>query len=128
MKKKRDRLRIREIQVERLVVREPRDGRTRAIIETAPPQPGMEKPDLPTVRLTLMDGHGRPAILAEVDAEGQAALYVGGPDSGPMVVVTPMAVDVWHAGNLVAAIRSDAGGGVVETLKPVEQARRSRRR
>jgi hypothetical protein len=127
MKPKPDRVCARELEAERIVIREPRGGRVRIILETGPPQPGMEKPDLPTARLTLLDGRGRPAIVAEVDAEGHAALYVGGPDAGPMVVVTPTAVDVWHeSGNIVAALRATEQGGAVELMDKSGHPRRGR--
>jgi hypothetical protein len=128
MKTRCEQLRVREIEVERLIVREPRGGRVRAILETGPPWPGMERPDLPTARLTLLDGRGNPRGVAEVDAEGHAVIYVGGPDSGPMVVVTPTAVDVWHpAGNVVAALRATDRGGTVELLDKAGRPRPSRR-
>lgn len=115
MKKPRERLRVREIEVERLVVREPRGGRARLILETGVPRAGMELPDLPSARLTLLDGRGNARLVAEVDAEGHATVYVGGPDTGPMIVATPTALDVWGAaGSIVAAIRSTDGGGAVE--------------
>jgi hypothetical protein len=89
----------------------------------------MEKPDLPTARLTLLGGRGRPAIVAEVDAEGEARLFVGGPDTGPMVVVTPAGVDVWHAtGNVVAALRATDSGGTVELLDKSGRPHRPRSR
>lgn len=127
MKPKRadQRMRVREIEVERLVVREPRGSRARAVIETGPPRPGMDKPDLPTVRLTLMDGRGNPTIVAEVDSEGRATLFVGGPDTGPMIAVTPEAVDVWGSGgSIVASVRSDDERGIVEVMKPRRRRRR----
>jgi hypothetical protein len=128
MTTKPDRLRLREIDVERLVIREPRGGRVRMILETGPPRPGMELPDLASARLTLLDARGRPRIVAEVDAEGDARLFVGGPDSGPMVVVTPTAVDVWHeAGNIVAALRATDSGGTIELLDKDGRPRRRRR-
>jgi hypothetical protein len=129
MKKHPERLRVRELEAERIMIREPHGGRVRMILETGPPRPGMELPDLPAARVTLFDGRGHPRLVAEVDCAGQTALYVGGPDSGPMVVVTPSAVDVWHqSGNVVAAIRATERGGTVETLDRRGRPRRARSR
>ena len=69
MTTKHDRLRIRDIEAERIVIREPNGGRVRVVIETGPPRPGMERPPLPSARLTLLDGRGNPAFVAEVDAD-----------------------------------------------------------
>jgi hypothetical protein len=123
MKQKRDRSRIREIEVERLVVREPRHGRARAVLEVAPTHRGRA----PRVVLTFLAPDGEPVLVAEVDHRGQPQLSVGNPDHGPSVIITRLAADVWSGGNIVAAIRSDDGRGVVETLKPHQRAPRSRR-
>jgi hypothetical protein len=125
-KKKPERLRVREIVCERLVIREPGRGRARVVIETGPPRPGMELPDLPTARLTLLDGRGHARLVAEVDAAGEARVFVGGPDTGPMVVVAPTGLDVWGAaGNIVAALRDD-DGGKIEIFDAHGRPRRSR--
>jgi hypothetical protein len=105
-----------EIVVERLIIREPKGGRVRAILDTGAPRPGLEKPDLPSARLTLLDGRGIARIVAEVDAEGHAKFYVGGPDQGPMVVVTPEALDLWSRGSVAAALRTEDGSGVLDLL------------
>jgi hypothetical protein len=113
MKKKRDRMRLKEIEVERLVVREPRGGRARAVIETVPTQRGRAS----RVVMTLFAPDGEAVFVAEVDHRGQPRLSVGKTDRGPSVIVTTRALDIWSKGNVVAAIRSDDGTGVVEVLR-----------
>lgn len=126
---KQERLRVRELEAELILIREPRGGRVRLVLETGPPRPGMELPDLASARLTLLDGRGQPRIVAEVDAEGHATLFVGGPDSGPMIAVTPTAVDVWGAaGSVVAAVRATDEGGVVELNDERGRPRPTRRK
>src|SRR5438105_13730108 len=111
-KKKHDRLRLKEIEVERLVVREPRGGRTRAVIETVPTKRGRAA----RVVLTLLAPDGEPVLVAEVDHKGEPRVSVGNPQHGPSVIVTTRALDVWSKGNAVATVRSDDGTGVVEIL------------
>jgi hypothetical protein len=110
MKKKRDRVRVREIEIERLVVREPRGGRVRAVIEAVPTRRGRAA----KVLLTLFAPDGEPAVVAEVDHRGEPRLSVGHPDHGAAVSITRKAVDVWSRGNIVAALRSAAAGGKLE--------------
>ena len=73
----------RELEVERLVIREPNGGRVRAVLETAPSQDG----GAPVVRLVLLDATGFPALIAEVDGAGAASLVVGPPDAASRVVI-----------------------------------------
>lgn len=120
MKKKRDRLRLREIEVGRLVVREPGNGRARAVFEVAPTRRGRAA----RVVLSLLAPDGEPVLVAEVDHRGQPRLSVGNPVRGPSVIVTRLAADVWSRGNVVASIRADEGKGVVEVLDDDHQPRR----
>lgn len=100
-------LRIRELEVERLVLREPNGGRIRAVIETGPSRdPDLRAPVL-AVRLTLLDPAGQPAVVAEVDGTGEATVFVGHPDHGDSIVLAPHAVDVWSKGNIVSSLPSD---------------------
>lgn len=127
MTTKHDRLRIRDIEAERIVIREPNGGRVRVVIETGPPRPGMERPPLPSARVTLLDGRGNPAFVAEVDADGDACLFIGPPDAGTTAVLTPGAIDLWRAGDIVAALRSDDTGGLLELFDDRGRARRQGR-
>jgi hypothetical protein len=110
--------RFREIESERIILREPDGGRIRAVLETGPPRgPDAETP-VPVVRLTLLGPTGAPALVAEVDEAGQATLSIGPPDRGTAVVITPAAVDLWTAGNVVATLRSTLAGGVLDLGDP----------
>lgn len=95
--------RIRELEVERLVLREPNDGRLRAVLETTATRDPDRDVLAPTVRLTLLDPVGEPAFVAEVDGNGEARLSVGHPDRGQAVIVSRSSVDVWAGGNVVAS-------------------------
>jgi hypothetical protein len=111
-KKERDRLRLREIEVERIVVREPSGGRARAVIESVATRRGRAS----RVVLTLLAPDSEPVFVAEVDHRGQPRLSVGNPDGGPSVLITRMGTDVWSAGNIAASIRADDGSGIVYVL------------
>jgi hypothetical protein len=100
--------RIRELTLERLVIREPNEGRVRAVLET------YGDGAVPGVRLSLLDARGEPAIVAQIDGDGAPVLHVGHPDRGVTVTVSPSAVDCWSAGNIVASVRSSSDGGEVE--------------
>ncbi len=67
----------REIEVERLVLREPNGGRVLAVLEMVP----VESKGY-AVRLSLLDPMGEPVLVTEVDHEGQPMLHVGHPDRG----------------------------------------------
>ena len=123
MKKKRDRVRVRELEVERLIVREPRAGRVRAVIETVVPRQGRAA----RVALTLFAPDGEPMLVAQVDHRGQPQLSVGNPARRQSTIVTREAVDLWSAGNVAASVRTDRARGIIELLPPV-QARRPRKR
>ena len=44
------------------------------------------------------------ALVAEVDEAGAPTVFVGHPDRGTTVVITPSAVDLWARGNVVASL------------------------
>jgi hypothetical protein len=121
MKKKRDRLRVREIEVERLVAREPKGGRPRAVIETVPTRRGRAA----RVALTLYAPDGEPALVAEVNHRGEPRLSVGHPDHGPTVSISREAVDVWSRGNVVAALGGTGDGGRLELTDGQGRLRRN---
>ncbi len=100
--------RIHELTVERLVLREPNDGRVRAVLETG------GDGAVPSVRLSLLDAHGEPAIVMQLDSDGAPVIHVGHPDRGTTVTISPSAVDLWAGGSVVASVRSSSEGGVVE--------------
>ncbi len=100
--------RIRELTLERLVIREPNEGRIRAVLET------YGNGAVPGVRLSLLDARGEPALVMQVGDDGAPVLHVGHPDRGTTVTISPNAVDCWSAGNIVASVRSTENGGVVE--------------
>jgi hypothetical protein len=100
--------RIHELTIERLVLREPNDGRVRAVLETC------GDGAVPSVRLSLLDARGEPAIVLQVGDDGAPVGHVGHPDRGVTVTISPGAVDLWSAGNSVASVRSSEDGGVVE--------------
>ncbi len=109
-----DQLVAREIVAERILLREPRDGRVRAVLETGPFSRDPEPSRTPGVRLTLFGPDGKPALVVEVGADGEPALFVGNPDSGPAVAVTPTALDIWAGGNIAAALRTADEAGHLE--------------
>ncbi|MBK9386601.1 MAG: hypothetical protein IPN34_17450 [Planctomycetes bacterium] len=84
------------------------DGRIRAVLETCGDGAA------PSVRLSLLDARGEPAIVIQIDGEGAPVVHVGHPDRGVTVTVSPNAVDLWSGGNIVASVRSSEDGGVVE--------------
>jgi hypothetical protein len=100
--------RIHELTVDRLVLREPNGGRTRAVLETH------GDGAVPSVRLSLLDARGEPAIVLQVGDDGAPVVHVGHPDRGVTMTITPSAVDLWSAGNIVASVRSTEDGGCVE--------------
>ncbi|MBK9386512.1 MAG: hypothetical protein IPN34_16995 [Planctomycetes bacterium] len=100
--------RIHELAVERLILREPNDGRVRAVLETC------GDGAVPSVRLSLLDARGEPAIVMQVDGDGAPVLHVGHPDRGVTVTISPSAVDLWSGGGVVASVRSSSEGGEIE--------------
>ena len=104
---------FRELTVERLVLKEPGDGRPRAVLEVLPPRDEADTPGVYRVRLSLLDATGEPAIVAEVDANGEPILHVGHPDRGTTVTITPSTIDLWHGGNAVVSLTAGERGGVV---------------
>jgi hypothetical protein len=100
--------RIHELTVERLVLREPNEGRIRAVLETC------GDGAVSGVRLSLLDARGEPAIVMQIDGDGAPVVHVGHPDRGVTVTVSPSAVDLWSGGCVVASVRSSEDGGVVE--------------
>ncbi|MBK9387392.1 MAG: hypothetical protein IPN34_21465 [Planctomycetes bacterium] len=102
------RKRIHELTLERLVLREPNDGRIRAVLETC------GDGAVPSVRLSLLDARGEPAIVMQVGDDGAPVVHVGHPDQGVTVTISPSAVDLWARGSVVASVRSGEYGGVVE--------------
>ena len=110
--------RFREIEIERLVVREPAHGRVRAILEAIPATDDDGVAQVPVVRLTMMTPAGEPALVLEVGKDGAPMLAVGHPDHGVSAVIRRNAVDLWMRGNIVAALRSTTVGGRLELTEP----------
>lgn len=104
---------FRELVLERLLIREPNDGRVRAVLETAPSTDPEAGPS-PIVRLSLLDPLGQPTLVAEVDSQGDPRLHIGHPDRGITVVISNRAIDAWAGGNIVASMRSEEGEGRIE--------------
>lgn len=102
------RKRLHELTIERLLLREPNDGRVRAILETG------GDGTVPSVRLSLFDARGEPAIVLQVGDDGAPVIHVGHPDRGVTVTISANAVDFWSGGNVVASVQSSKDGGVVE--------------
>jgi hypothetical protein len=105
---------FRELAVERLVLREPGQGRVRAILEAVPPGEG--EPRAHGVRLVLLDALGAPVVTAEVSPEGEPMVTVGGRDGGKAAVVRREVVELWRGGNAVVTLAADEMGGLVEVL------------
>ena len=59
--------RFQEIEVERLILREPNEGHVRAVLECATPRDSDTEVEVSVVRLTLLSPTGEPALVAEVD-------------------------------------------------------------
>ncbi len=105
-----------QIEVERLVLREPSKGKVRAILETVVPEGPPEEPQVPCVRLSLLSPWGDVALMAEVDGGGTPSLHVGNPDRGVTTTITPSDVNLWAEGNVVATLGSTRNGGELELL------------
>jgi hypothetical protein len=110
---------IYELTIERLILREPNDGRVRAVLETC------GDGAVPGVRLSLLDARGEPKLVAEIVADGAPVLHVGHPDCGVTVTISPESLDCWSAGNIVASVRSSSEGGVVEVADGAGRAMES---
>jgi hypothetical protein len=111
--------RIRELTIERLLLREPNDGRVRAVLETC------GDGAVPSVRLSLLDARGESAIVMQIDGDGAPVVHVGHPDHGVTVTISPSAVDLWSGGSVVASVRSSSEGGVVEVADGAGRAMES---
>ena len=106
--------RFREIEVERIMLREPGGHhRVRAVLETtpAPGDPDDDRRTYPVVRLSLLDAAGDTALVLEVDGHGESSLRLG--PGRRNVVVTRYGVALWAGGNEVAALDSGDGGRLV---------------
>jgi hypothetical protein len=99
--------RIHELTIERLVLREPNDGRVRAVLETG------GDGAVPSVRLSLLDARGEQAIVLQIGSDGAPVVHVGHPDRGVTVTISPGGVDCWAGGNIVASVRSTEDGGEI---------------
>jgi hypothetical protein len=106
--------RFREVEVERILIREPNQGRVRAVLETCPPRPAATGAPVPAVRLSLLGPDGKSQITLEVDDAGEPTVYVGPTGAGTTVVVTRASLDAWHLGNVIAALGSTDDGGRLE--------------
>lgn len=104
---------FREVEVERLILREPGSGRVRAVLETVPAE-DEDAPPFRVVRLTLRAPDGKPGLVAEIGADGAPRLSVGHPDHGVTATISDRALDFWRGGNIVATVRSTEDGGKVE--------------
>jgi len=93
-----------EIEVSRLVLRDPTTGAVRAVLETAPPYYAEEGAEDRVVRLQLFTGVGEAVLTAEVDETGEARVYVGSRDTGPAVVIRPGGIDAWRDGDLTSLL------------------------
>ncbi|MBL8896214.1 MAG: hypothetical protein JNM84_01240 [Planctomycetes bacterium] len=69
---------------------------------------------VPSVRLSLLDARGEPALVMQVGDDGAPVVHVGHSDHGTTVTISPSAVDLWAGGSVVASVRSSEEGGVVE--------------
>lgn len=105
---------MKDLECERLVLREPNGGRIRAVLETCPPRPPATGAPVPAVRLSLLGPDGAPQITLEVDDAGEPTIHVGPVDAGTTVVITRSSADCWAGGNVVAALRSTEDGGQLE--------------
>ncbi len=105
---------FKELEVERILLREPRQGRVRAALEFAPPRDPDAEVRVPVVRFSLLTPTGEPALVAEVDESGAPTVFVGDLDHVATVVITPKALDMWDSGNIVASLRSIDEGGTIE--------------
>ncbi len=105
---------FREVEVERIVLREPGGHhRVRAVLETtpAPADPDDDRRAYPVVRLSLLDAAGDAALVLEVDGHGEPSLRLG--PGRRNAVVTRHSVALWAGGNEVAALDSGDGGRLV---------------
>jgi len=96
-----------EIEVTRLVLRDPTTGAERAALETAPPYVAEEGAEDRVVRLQLFTAAGEAVLTAEVDETGEARVFVGSRDTGPAVVVRPGGIDAWRDGDEIAVFPNE---------------------
>ena len=101
-----------EIEVSRVVLREPTTGRVGATLEFNSSAATTEKEGVSLPRFILYDASNRPALAIEIQAAGEARITVGHPDHGPMVTLARDSVSVWADGNEVVGIDSADGGRV----------------
>ncbi len=105
---------FREVEVERIVLREPGGHhRVRAVLETtpAPADPDDDRRAYPVVRLSLLDVAGDTALVFEVNGPGEPSVHIGAGHRN--VVVTRYGVALRAGGNEVAALDSGEGGQLV---------------
>ena len=100
-----------EIEVSRLVLREPDSGRARAVLELKPARErGDDSPVYPRPTLTLFTAAGDPALVVTLDEIGRPQVSVGHPDQGPTLVLSRGSASLWEGGNEVAVLSSEDGG------------------
>jgi hypothetical protein len=93
-----------EIEISRLVLRDPMSGSIRAVLETSDPNVREEGIEDRVVRLKLRTAAGVPVLTVEVDETCEPRLFIGERDTGPTVAVRRGGVDVWRDGSIAAAI------------------------
>ena len=100
-----------EIEVSRLVLREPDSGRVRAVLELKlARERDDDAPAYPRPTLTLFTAAGDPALVVTLDEIGRPQISVGHPDQGPTLVLSRESACLWAGGNELAVLSSEDGG------------------
>jgi len=92
-------LSIHEIEVGRLVLRDPDTGVERAVLETADPYVREEGVEDRVVRLQLFTIAGEAGITVEIDETGEPRVYVGQREIGRTIAIGRKGIDAWQDGS-----------------------------
>ena len=105
---------LNEITAERFILRDPKTKEIRAVLETKPFEGEGEEALPSTVCLSMLDGTGEAKLVAEVQGDGTARLFVGNPERGRTVAIEQRGLWLWANGNIVASLDSAEERGMLD--------------